>query len=157
MIEELKVFLSDLDSGLCSKLDVSVSPEFLNVKDADLAFVDPVHVQGDVYLAGDELIAKISCHTHASMTCKVCNEMTKVEVAVEGLYFTYPRSEVVNGQFNCTELVREAILLDLPAFAECGGDCPQRDSLGAYLADTSDSTEEEVYRPFADLQIEAVE
>ncbi|MCB1136894.1 MAG: hypothetical protein KDK78_11550 [Chlamydiia bacterium] len=154
MAEELKVFISDLEAGSVAHIDAVIDPSFMELQEEDLAFRAAVRVAGDVYLAGDELIIRLSADTEASMPCKVCNGEAIVPVHVEQLYLTQPKSDIVNGQLDCTDYVRESLMLELPAFAECrGGQCPQRSQLEEYLA-KPDGEKTDMRSPFADLVLE---
>jgi uncharacterized protein len=110
-------------------------------------------VEGEVFLKG-------SYSVKVELSCVKCLE--KFELCVSGgfetLYFT-PEAyrdyyeakgeehqadsvvieEIVDGQIDVTELVREQIILDLPPFPVCSNSCEGLEEMGDYSNDGIDS------------------
>lgn len=153
MDERFKIFLEQLKSGDTEKIDITCSSDFLAVNEDDLRFEGPVHVTGDVYLADEELILHLDVSAKAIIPCSICNEPVKVEVEVIGFYHAEPIAELKTGSFNFQEVLREAILLEVPQFAECGGNCPQRKQVDKYLKQPK-AQDGQGYQPFADINLD---
>jgi len=156
--ERFRVFVEQLRDGHIEKLREAFEPLFLDVHEKDLTFADPVHIQGEAYLADEMLVLHMDIDTYATIPCLICNEPVKVEIAIKGFYHAIPIDEIKGSVFNFQELLRETILLETPNLAECNqGKCPQRKTVQKYLkndADGSKKSNEEGYRPFADLDFD---
>lgn len=146
------IYVKQLRNGHTQQVDENLTADFLDVKEAELEFVDGVHVTGEAYLAGDSLILKFNLKAHALIPCLICNKPVKVEILIPDFYHMEPLEEIKTGIFNFSEVVREAILLDTPKFAECDGSCPKRKEIGKYLR-PQQKKDEEGYKPFADLDL----
>ena len=148
---------SSCGMAILRELSEEFSPEFIDVCDEDLKFVDPVHLEGRAYLADDDLVMKFNCDTLATFPCAICNEPTKYKVVVTNDYQMVPLDEIKGGVFDFKDLLREAIILETPRTAECNeGKCPHRSRMKEYLknktAKNDDKDDDEgSYRPFADL------
>jgi hypothetical protein len=72
---------------------------------------------------------------------------------VEDFYHAEPLAEIPSALFDYTELVREAILLQVPAFAECRqGNCPERTVIKKFLTSTeAPPSSPDSHFPFAHL------
>lgn len=161
MDERFKIYVDQLHEGYVETLSESFSPEFLDVHEKDLKFVDPVDVQGEAYLADDMLVLHIDIHTIGMIPCAICNEPVKVEVTIPGSYHAIPLDEIKGGIYNFQEILRETILLEVPILAECNqGKCPQRSAFQKYLKEEriskSKNGDEDGYHPFADLDIDRI-
>ncbi len=150
--ERFKIYVEQLRDGGTEKLKEELSPEFIDVSEKDLKFVDPVHVEGEAYLADDDLVLLLNCTTFATMPCAICNEPTKHTIVVKGDYQMVPLKEIKSGVFDFKDLLREAILLETPKHTECHqGKCPQRAQIQQYIKNTKSDGKEDTYHPFADL------
>ena len=54
-----RIYVEQLRDGHSEKLNETLAPDFLEVHEADLSFVDPVIVSGEAYLADNELILQV--------------------------------------------------------------------------------------------------
>lgn len=158
MNERLKIFVDQLRDGHIEKINETVAPDFFDVDAKELSFPEAIQVHGEAYLAEDMLVLHLDMETSLLIPCKICNESTKVKVAVKGMYHAEPLEEIKGSVFDYQELLRETILLEAPTLVECHqGNCPQRKMMKKYLKEESQKkgvTCDEVYRPFADLDIE---
>lgn len=152
--ESFKIYVDQLKKGGVEKIHEEFTPDFLDIHENDLSFKDPVIVEGEAYLAESELILKLKIATSAWIPCSVCNEPVKVDFHLDNLYIATPLSEIKSGIFTLVEPLREAILLEVPAYAECGGACPERKNVEKYLKTYPLSKEAESmhYRPFEGLK-----
>jgi uncharacterized metal-binding protein YceD (DUF177 family) len=154
--EGFKIYVDPLKHGHVERIDECFTPDFLDVKEKELIFSDPVLVQGEAYAAEANLILHLTASTHAYMFCSMCNERVKVAVNLENLYHAVPLADVKGAVFSMADVIREGILLEIPHFAECnGGKCPKREELNRYLSKegSSGSQEQTHYRPFEGLDI----
>lgn len=160
MDDRFKIYIDQLRDGEMENLSEDFSPEFLDVNEQDLKFVDPVNLQGEAYLAEDMLMLHLNIKTACLIPCAICNEPVKVPIEVIGFYHAEPLEEIKGGIFHFQEILRETILLNTPILAECKqGKCPQRGPLEKYLKPESSSNSGESddgYRPFADLDLDQI-
>lgn len=143
-----KIYVDRLKDSEVEKIDLQVTPTFLEVNDEELSFQNPVTLSGEAYLASDHLILQLKARTQASMPCSICNNQIEISIAVENSYHSIPLAELKGAIFDYTELLREAILLQAPQFTECqNGKCPERENVKKFLKKPSTST----HFPFAEL------
>jgi uncharacterized metal-binding protein YceD (DUF177 family) len=153
MEDEFKIYIDQLRNGGERTLKERFNPSFLEIQEDALAFPNDVLVDGTVYLADNELIINWNISTEALISCLICNQKVPVPVHIANDYQSVALSEITTGVFNFKELLREAVLLDVPLFIECGGHCPQRKEYSKYLKEPSvnEIPQEEGYKPFSDL------
>lgn len=155
LIDELKVFIQDLEGGNVTSVDATVPGASLEVLESELSFPIPVRVYGQVYLAKEQVVACLSASTSVELPCRICNEGTRVSLHLDKSYHTWPVSHFVNGRVDCLAVAREGLLLLVPQFAECHeGKCPAREALQSYVRSESPSGETEGYTPFAGLSMD---
>lgn len=146
------VFVEELRHASSKQIDETVPADFLDVKEKDLAFKDPVTMQGEAYIAGDMLVLHLVIVAYGILPCTICNSPVKVEIKLDNLYHAEPLEQVKSGIFDFRNVVREAILLEAPPFAECDGKCSQRKEIKKYLAkEGKKKSKDDGYHPFADL------
>lgn len=156
MIKNLVVYVDRLKDGQTLVIEEKISSDFLDIHESELSFPSPVTIQGKTYLADDHLVVQLSLHTTFVMPCSICNENTASPVDIKNFYHVEPLEEIKGQIFDYTELLREAILLQIPAFIECnGGNCPERNSLNTFLKKKEKTPvspkANPVHYPFADL------
>jgi uncharacterized metal-binding protein YceD (DUF177 family) len=155
MEDEFKIYIDQLRDGHEQEISESFSPAFLDLHDDELAFEKNVDVNGTAYIAEDELLIRWSVEAEALVPCAICNEVVAVPIRIEDAYQAIPRAEIRSGIYSFKELLREALILEVPSFVEChGGKCPKRKEVKKYLKEDSSQGEadDEGYRPFADLK-----
>lgn len=154
MDENFKIYFEQLKGGKIEKIEATFTPDFLCIKEDALQFKDPIQITGETYLADDALILHLDATTAAMISCSICNEPVKVPVDIHGFYHAEPIEGLKHGYFNFKEILREAILLEVPAFAECSkGNCPKRKEIGKFLKKPM-NTDETGNRPFADINLD---
>jgi uncharacterized metal-binding protein YceD (DUF177 family) len=154
MDEVFKIYVDQLRDGHEKKIKETLAPDFLDVQESDLEFKKTIELKGEAYTADQELILHWNILAEALLSCSICNGKVPVEIKIDDFYHSEPLEEIKGAIFNFKNLLRETILLEVPAFAECNqGDCPRRKEVSKYLKDPSQSQsdEEEGYQPFADL------
>jgi uncharacterized metal-binding protein YceD (DUF177 family) len=157
-MDKLKIYIDRLKSGDAEKLDITLPPDFLEVEEEDLAFVEPVRVFGETYIANDHLVISLSIDTSAFIPCSVCNEAVRIPLELRNIYLTKPLEEIKGVVFDLAEEVRESLLLQVPLFTECqSGKCPEREQLKKFMKEIPEgviapsASEDVVHFPFADL------
>ncbi len=155
MIDAFRIYVDQLREGKEEVLQEDFSPEFLAVSETDLSFKDPVKVTGTVYQADDELVLNLNIDTLATIACSICNAPVKVDISIQNFYHAEPLKDIKTGIYDFRDLLRETIILETPKFAECNGDCPEREKVRKYFKklpeEGAPSPEDEGYRPFSDL------
>ena len=142
-----KIYIDRLKSGGTEDIDQILPSHFLDVDEDELSFCGDVKVHGKAYLSGDHLTLQLDATAKALMPCRVCNETTEVEIALKNCCMPVALEEIKGAVFDPNELVREVILAEVPARAECKGNCPLRDELKPFLKE-----EVKVYFPFKDIE-----
>lgn len=153
MDDSFKIYIEQLREGHEEKIHEKLDPSFIDIHEADLIFETPVELKGVAYLAEHELVLHWDIRTEVLIPCSICNELVKVPIQVQNFYYSEPTSEIKAGIYNFKNLLRETILLEVPAFTEChGGNCPKRQEYQKYLKEPSNPlSQEEGYNPFVDL------
>jgi uncharacterized metal-binding protein YceD (DUF177 family) len=152
-MNDLKIYVDRLKHGQSEKIDITVPSDFLEIKEEELSFREPVHIRIEAYLANEHLITHLDIETAAFLPCSICNTQVRIPLASKGLYLSTPLSEIKNAVFDTTDEIRESVLLQAPLFAECnGGNCPERKNIKQFLEKTIQEKKsiEEKYFPFAD-------
>ncbi len=145
------VYIDRLKDGQTLLIDEKATPDFLEIDEKDLLFRAPVFIKGKAYLTNDHLILQIRIATQALLPCAICNNFFDFPIVIEDCLQTEAVEDVENHIFNFTPVIREAILLQVPAFAECHeGKCPERKTLSNYLKKPSD-LQNHVNYPFNNL------
>lgn len=157
-VDGFKIYVEQLRGGHVEKIKEVFSHVFLGLAEKELAFVDSVLVEGEAYLAEDNLVLHLQISTKATLPCKICNEPLKVPLRLTDFYHTESLEGIKSGIFSMEAALREAILLDAPTFAECNeGKCPQRKELEKFLKKGPSSAEKgdaTGYRPFEGLNLD---
>ena len=154
MNERFKIYVDRLTHGEVEKVTEAFSPDFLGIEENDLVFGDPVNVSGEAYTVGDRLILHLTLGTIGKVPCSICNEPVNVDIKIEGLYHDEPLENIKTGVFDYSEVLRGAILLQTPDFAECHqGNCPERNEKEKFFRKTDVKEGEESYQPFKDLKL----
>jgi uncharacterized metal-binding protein YceD (DUF177 family) len=134
MIQPFKIYIDRLRGGHEEKISETIPPDFLEIHEKDLVFSKPVVISGESYLSGDHLVIKLKIETEASIPCTICNEPTPFPIVLNHFYLTVALDEIKTHVFDCTQEIREAILLQVPPFIECHeGQCPEREVISKYL------------------------
>ncbi len=154
----LNVYTERLRQESTQIIEEELPCDFLGVSEKALSYVGIVQVTGEAYLADEELIVHASLTAKGLIPCSICNEPVQVTIQVGNFYHAESLRTIKSGIFNIGEVIREAIILETPMFAECNqGQCSHRKELAPFLkpdSSSGSSTEKEIegyYYPFADL------
>jgi uncharacterized metal-binding protein YceD (DUF177 family) len=152
MSDCLSIALDRLQDGKREKIKGDFDPSFLQVEEKDLRFEAKVFVDGEAYLADQDLVVHLTAKTFAKMPCAICNEMIDTPIKVENFYHTQELSELKQEYFDVSEQLREALLIELPRYVECNdGKCKERAIISIYLK-PSEKKEDKKHFPFAGLE-----
>ena len=156
MDELLTIYVDRLRDGHTEKFNGECSSNFLDVCEDGLSFSDTVYIRGEAYLVDQRLLVHLNAKTQALLPCVICNEDATIHVEVRDFCLFEEVSDIKTGKYNFGDQLREALLLEIPSFAECnGGQCPCRVEIKKYLAHSKDNADvvEGRYHPFANLNI----
>lgn len=150
----LRIYTEPLRKGVKEKIDLSVDPSFLDIQEEGLRFKTPVHVTGEAYTTDTDLILHLSCSTEVELPCCICNDFFTLSLKASDIYATEVLEELDSAVYDYSVLLREEILLQLPTYAEChGGQCPERETLSAYLKPKEPPKESKEHHPFRELPL----
>ena len=133
MTEKLKIYIDRLREEKTETIEETLSPAYIDVDEPDLKFNAPVKNQGKAYLAEEHLVIQLKIETAAMISCSICNEPVKTPILLSNYYQTEELSQIKGQVYDYLLPLREAILLEVPSFVECMGNCPKRAELKKYL------------------------
>lgn len=152
MDDAFKIYVEQLRDGREEKIDEQFSSDFLEVDEPHLRLKEPIHLTGLACVADTELLLRWQVSTAAQLTCSICNEWVTVPIVIKEFCESIPLEEIPSGVYHFKELLREAILLEIPPFVEChGGCCPKREEYRRYFKEESGMPNEQAHHPFADF------
>lgn len=149
-MSDCKILIDRLRSGQPENIDQKLEGAFLGPDEEELKFSFPVSVKGEAYLTDDHLIIHLKVATKILMPCSICNKMINSDLEVDHFYQAVPVEEIPSAIFDYKELLREALLLELPRTVECNkGKCKDRAIIAPYISEP-----QEANFPFADIETE---
>lgn len=153
--EPFKIFVDRLKEGSTHLIEETVAPDFMDIHEKELEFLQPIKIEGEAYVADQDLVIKLEAEATAVIPCRICGNPVEAIVKIPPFYHHIPVKEVKGAIFLFNDILREAILLDTPHFAECGeGKCPARTEIARYLKqEDSQKGDEEGFHPFADIDL----
>jgi uncharacterized metal-binding protein YceD (DUF177 family) len=154
MQDRFKIFVDRLKDGSELVIKETVSSDFLDIQETELSFSPQVSFKGKSYLADDHLVVNLNVNATAILPCKICNEPVQVEILLSELTFTLSVNEIASSVFDFSSLLREAILLEVPPFAECQkGSCPERENVKKYFKQNNQKGKQnDHFFPFSSLE-----
>jgi uncharacterized metal-binding protein YceD (DUF177 family) len=153
MSESLKIYIDRLKGGHKESIHEMLSASFLDVNEESLEFIGPILLTGSAYLVEGELILHLSLELKCLIPCRVCNKKVEHAISIHNSYQNVPIKDIKSAVFDMSELLREMILLEVPAFLECRGSCPERKELNKFLSRKVE-VKSSVNNPFSQLDIE---
>lgn len=152
MEETHKIYIDRLKKGAVEHIKLELDPSFMMVQEKELKFETPIYIEGEAYLAENDLVIKISISTIAKIICSICNKLSPYPIEIKDLTHIVSLDEIKGHIFDLPPFIREAILLEVPFVVECSnGKCPERSQIQKFLADPKKKQTDEGYRPFKDL------
>lgn len=151
MKRPLLVHIERLREGKTESFEEQLDPALLQMADEELACNEPITVSGEVYLVDTWLIVKLSFTANIVIPCSFCNEPFILPIRSD-LQHEESLEEISGGVFDLLPVVREAILLEIPFYPQCGGEtCRNRDKIEKFLKKPNEESATETYHPFEDL------
>ena len=153
-MKELHIYIDRLKTGQTEKISETLSSDFLEIDERDLAFDKALKIEAEAYLANDYLIIQFALNVTAFMPCSICNAMTKIALNIDNTCFSIALSEIKSAVFDFTDELRVTILNLVPSFTECNqNNCPERPVLKKYLKSSKkdeNGAKKDVYFPFGE-------
>ena len=149
MSEAFLIYIDRLKGGSEEEIDAHVAADYMELEDTELEFCGQIAFTGKAYMADDHLIIHLDVTAEAKMPCKLCNESKPVQVVLDGFYHTEPLENIREAIFDMKDVVRDAILLEIPSFYECDESmCEGRAEAQKFL---KSKPQKDDFLPFADL------
>jgi uncharacterized metal-binding protein YceD (DUF177 family) len=134
MDDTFKIFVGRLKVEHEERIEEILSPDFLDIQEAELAFQAPVYLRGIADVADEMFVLRLVIETELIMPCAICNQGTAIKISIPDFYYTEALAEIKGGLFDYRDILREAILLEIPYTAECNsGHCPERAAMAKYF------------------------
>lgn len=144
----MKIYIDRLKGGQIEKIDLILDKELLQIEEKELIFSQKISVKGQAYLTDDHLLVQLNIDTIVQVPCSICNKLIETPLIVQEFIHTETLDRRTS-IYDCLPLLREAVLLQVPAFVECSqGTCPERSTVNKFLKTKNTSTQ----FPFADLK-----
>jgi uncharacterized metal-binding protein YceD (DUF177 family) len=144
----MKIYIDRLKGGQVEKIDLVLDKELLQVEEKELIFSQKISVIGEAYLTDDHLLVQLNIDTMVQVPCSICNKLIETPLIVK----EFTHTEILDRRtsiYDCLPLLREAVLLQVPAFIECSkGTCPERSTVNKFLKTMNSPSS----FPFADLK-----
>ncbi len=132
----MHIFIDRLRKENTQLIEEEFPPSLLDTGEPELLCTHPIKVKGKAYLTEDHLILQLDITAQVSIPCIICNTPFLKKIHISSFYNTQPLEELSTPIFDCTPLIRETILLEIPPYAECHeGKCPERLHIQKYLVD----------------------
>ncbi len=144
---ELKIYVDRLKEGQEEVFEGTLPTSFLGT---DPLFQETLFLSAKACVTGDLLILKLEAQTAAFLPCSICNEQVLVPLELTDVYHDKDLKEIPS-VFDFSDLLREDLLLGLPHFTECKGNCPERQSIKNYLKQAPEQDTSSVQFPFSNL------
>jgi uncharacterized metal-binding protein YceD (DUF177 family) len=153
---ELVIYIDRLVDGKMEETHCMLPPDFMEIEETDLQFVDPIEVKGTFYTTPDHLVGTLQVKTFFKMPCSICDDQFSIPIEIHDLYITEPLENIPSGLYYPQQGIREAILLEAPSFYECNdGNCPNRMVFATIMKQKNETEKTEntkSYLPFKDLE-----
>lgn len=139
-------------------LSLVLDAAFLDLSEKDEAKASgPVSLEGICSLVDEYVVLQLSIKAQFLLPCAMCNEPFTYEVFIENLCHQEHVGDKRHPTWDFSEVIREAILLELPFFPQCGQaenqkKCLRFDEVKKYLvSQKSDAQQDEVHTPFKEF------
>src|SRR5437016_1307196 len=104
MDDQFHIYVEQLRKGRDRKIDESLDPAFLDIHEAELSCEAPVHIEGEAYLADNDLIVHLNrAKTEVLIPCCICNEPVTVPIEIQDFYHSEPLEQIPTGIYNFKE------------------------------------------------------
>lgn len=148
--QPLVLFLDQLLPDEEMSVSWTLDPSFLDFSPNDE--VQPsrsVLVQGVCSLVDGVALLNLRMRAFFSVRCALCNEPFEYEVCLDRWTHQELVENIKKKRWDVSEKVREAIVVEIPFFPQCGGNkCLHREEIQKYLHVPAPEKEEEKSSPF---------
>ena len=155
MENPLLIYVERLRDGKTESIEEQIDPSLLDISDEELVCNESISVSAEVYLVDIWLIVKISFSATVVLPCSLCNEPFVLPIVVEEQLHEEPLEDIKGGIFDLMPLIREALILEIPFYPQCGMTfCRNRDKVEKFLKKNKEEgldSAGEHYLPFEDL------
>lgn len=145
--DKFKIYIDRLREDHPETIELTLDPSFLEVDEDGLTFLHPIQVQGSAYTTDNYLIIQLNIESMAHLPCSICNADVSLPIRLGNFYLTLPFDQIKGAVYDFRTSLREAILLEIPAFTECGGSCPERKNIDKYFSKPSATTDAQEHFP----------
>lgn len=132
MLKKLSIYIDRLRDGAKELIEENLPSNFFST-DENFYFTSLINMWGEAYLAGDHFVLSLEIKVDASLPCIVCNNWTPYSINIKNFLHTESLEKIKNGLYDYSDIVRDAIFLEIPAYFECDKNCPERIHLNSYL------------------------
>src|SRR5262245_26778924 len=134
MKHPLLVYIERLREGKVEWIEEKIDPVRLDIQEEGLICKEPIDVTAEVYLVDTWLIVKMSFSACVMLSCSFCNEPFVFPIEVKDVQFEETLEEIHGAVFDLLPLIREALLLEIPFYPQCGHTvCRNRNEVEKYL------------------------
>jgi len=150
MANPLTIYIDRLKAGATFDISEVVGPECLELQEEDeVSSHAPITISGRAYIAEEFLILTLNIQAELEMPCALCSETFSYPLHLKDVLHEEPIKNIKHGVYNYAPVIREAVLLEIPFYPQCGGKvCLKRKEFEKYL---KKETKEEEYHPFQGL------
>ena len=127
------IYIDRLHEGKVEPINTTIAVPTSSTEGEFLSFAAPIEVSGEAYLADEFLVLHLNLKTTVRMVCKICSEDILREVEMSGVYITEEITKIPSKTYDPTKAIYDMILIEIPSYQECDGNCPGREDLKAYL------------------------
>jgi len=131
----LPLYIDRLRDGRIENIEQELDPKQLDIIDDEIDCVKPIATSIKAYLADDFLIICLSLSAELLLHCRICNEQFAFPLTLSHIDQEIPLDEIHDAVFDVASMIREILLVEVPAYPQCGGKvCCNRDSIKKYFS-----------------------
>lgn len=149
------IYLDQLQQGNELPLSCVLDPCFLELQETDEAqCIAPVSIQGTCACVDDFVVLNVGVRALFTLPCALCNERFEYEVVLDRFRHQETLQDIKSPTWDFSTVLREAILLEIPFFPQCGGkECVNKDEVKKYFTQHREAgaDEEKKNTPFQDF------
>lgn len=140
MLKKLSIYIDRLRDGSKDFIEEKICSNEILGTEEDFRFTSLIHLTGEAYLAGDHLILSLQINLDADLPCIICNNWTPYPICIENFLHAESLANIKNGTYHYSNLIRDAIFLEIPTYFECNRNCPERAYLASHLTNKTKET-----------------
>lgn len=141
IMDEFELYIDRLRAGEYKEFSLKTDSSLMQSEDNEFLFEDDIEAFGEATLTDEHVVINITIKTKVKNHCTICNEPISHEVLIEEKHIPLPIKDARGAIFSLKPFVREKIFLSIPKYSECGGSCPERETLSKYIKSSEDPLE----------------